>query len=102
MPQAVQIDLKKMNGVFQKNFAQKKNDLQPKAAQAQQVMGLAGLDALDDTVDTICEAWPKVKPFLNMALKAFGFWFPSQVAMARALFTALDEEFFPLICKKGE
>lgn len=95
-----EIDVKKLNSVFAKNFAQKKNDLVPKAVQAQQIAGLAGLDVFDDTVDTVCEAWPKVKPFLNMALKGMGFFFPSQVAMARAIFVALDEELFPMICKK--
>lgn len=92
-----EIDVKKLNGVFLKNFAQKKNDLMPKASQT---AGLLGLEIIDETVDTVCEAWPKVKPFLNMILKGYGFFFPSKVAMARAVFTALDEELFPMICKE--
>lgn len=95
-----EIDVKRLNGVFQRNFAQKKNDLVPKAAQAQGLAGLGALEQLEETVDTVCEAWPRVKPFLNMVLKGFGFFFPSQVAMARAVITALDQEFFPLICKE--
>lgn len=101
MPETATINVKELNGVFLKNFAQKKNDLMPKAAQKQEALGFAGLD-IDDTVDTVCEAWPKIKPFLDLAMRAFGLVFPTRVAMARALFTALDEKLFPLLCKRTQ
>lgn len=86
-----EIDVAKINAAFQKAFPQAKQDLAQKGEVTQKVPGLAGLGALDDTVDTFCEAWPKVKPFLNFVLKGFGWFFPSQVAMAKGVFAGIDE-----------
>lgn len=94
-----EVNVAKLNAAFVKAFGPEKKALAPKAAQTQKIAGFADLNVFDDTVDTFCEAWPRVKPFLNMALKGLGWFFPSQVAMAKAVITAIDTELVPMICK---
>lgn len=94
-----EVNVAKLNAAFVKAFPIEKKALVPKGAETQKMAGFAKLDIFDDTVDTFCEAWPKVKPFLNMALKGLGWFFPSQVAMAKAVITAIDTELVPVICK---
>lgn len=53
-------------------------------------------------VSGFCEAWAKVRPFLNMAVMAISMLFPNQAALAKTVIRVLDKQIVPKICDVTE
>lgn len=49
-----------------------------------------------------CEAWAKIRPFLNMAVTAFGMVFPNQAALAKTVIRVIDKQIIPTVCGTAE
>lgn len=91
----INIDVDKLNAAVASAYPKHMEELAPKAAS---VAGFAGISGIGEAVTTFCAAWPKVRPFLNTALKGFAWFFPEKVALAKAVLGAIDTEIVPAIC----
>lgn len=93
------LNLDRIVAEAQPKFAAKLTAKQPSA-----IMTAAGIVQPAGPIDTallsFCAAWPKVRIALNLGLK-FAAWFlpASQIALAKAVLTAINDEIVPVICK---
>lgn len=52
------------------------------------------------SLGSFCTQWPKVKTFLNMAIRTLGWFMPGPAAMAKAFMAAFETAVMPIVCPK--
>lgn len=99
MGRKIEVDVEALDRAFEANFGPQKDDLTAKAQAAPaDIAGFAGLDLLDEHISGFCNAWPRIKPIVKIALRGISLIYPTQVAMVRAGLDALDQEVISKIC----
>lgn len=53
-------------------------------------------------VSGFCEAWAKVRPFLNMAVNLVAMLFPNQAQLAKTVIRVIDRQLIPAVCGTPE
>lgn len=69
------------------------------AAMAEMGMPMPLLDSVV-SLGSFCTQWPKVKIFLNMAIRTVGWFMPGPAAMAKAFMAAFETAVMPIVCPK--
>lgn len=73
-----------------------KKDAEKKHAEAGLAMPL--FDTGSISLGSFCTQWPKIKTFLNMAIR-FASWFsPGPAAMAKAFLATFESTVLPIVC----
>jgi hypothetical protein len=89
---------------FEKAFRDALSGFAPEAnARASRKAGELGeaamlFDAKAISLTSFCASWPRVKGFLLMVMSGAGWFFPAQVALAKAFLTAFEATILPVVC----
>lgn len=111
----ITLDFERINSTFQNAVPEYKLKLDAKKEkpnllpaevilQAQMgFLGIPGTDFLDDGIDNVCEAWPKINGLFNTLLRVAA-WLPNSVvdkryiALAKGWLEMANTDLYPQIC----
>lgn len=99
---AKSIDAEAFNRAYQEALPGHVEKMKAKAeaAVAAGVVPKASLADLGAVTDTFCSSWDRISGFINMAVRIFGMFRPTEAAMAKAFLAAVRKTVVPMLCGK--